>query len=114
LEHLLLKDLSSIYLFLNFACLESYYWKTHVVFNNKTALAELGKGLPRTCDVNDKESVFRAIRMVENLKKDEINKISNFLKEKYNWVVSSKKFLIFLIYWIIESIQKTNLNSFNF
>jgi len=80
--------------------IESYYWKTPVVFNNKTALAELGKGLPGACDVNDKESVFRAIRMVENLKKDEINKISNFLKEKYNWEKCREEIMFKLLVFI--------------
>lgn len=65
--------------------IESYHWKTPVVFNNKTSLAEIGKGLPGACNVNDKKSVFRAIEEIERLDKKRIKIISKELKEKYNW-----------------------------
>jgi len=65
--------------------IESYYWKTPVVFNNKTSLAEIGKGLPGACDVDNKESVFNAIRSVETLATKELDKIRNGLEKEYSW-----------------------------
>jgi hypothetical protein len=65
--------------------IESYAYGTSVVFNNKTSLAEIGSGLPGACTVEDKSSVFNAIKEVENLSKKEIGSISRALKERFNW-----------------------------
>ena len=65
--------------------LESYSYGTPVVFNNKTALAELGKGLPGACDITDKKFVFKAIKEIESLSKQKIKLISRKLNRKYNW-----------------------------
>jgi len=65
--------------------IESYYYETPVVFNNKTALAEVGKALPGKCCVDDEESVFRAINEILKLKKSDILKLRKPLLKKYNW-----------------------------
>ncbi len=65
--------------------IESYSHLTPVVFNNKTSLAEIGHGLPGACDVNNEESVFRAIKEIENLPKNDIKKIAKILLDRYNW-----------------------------
>lgn len=65
--------------------IESYFYGTPVVFNNKTSLAEIGQGLPGACDVDNKESVFNAITEVENLNQKRVARIGQELGAKYNW-----------------------------
>ena len=65
--------------------IESYYYGTPVVFNNKTSLAEIGKGLPGACDVEKDQSIFDAIEEVLKLKKKDIQLSRELLLKKYNW-----------------------------
>lgn len=65
--------------------IESYAYGTPVVFNDKTSLAEIGKGLPGACNIEKRESVFKAMDEVALLDKRRIAEISAQLLRKYNW-----------------------------
>ncbi|MCF7910674.1 glycosyltransferase [Candidatus Pacearchaeota archaeon] len=67
--------------------IESYSLETPVVFNNKTSLKELGENINKkgACDIENKESVFKAIDEVLKMGKKEILKNKKILEEKYNW-----------------------------
>jgi glycosyltransferase involved in cell wall biosynthesis len=99
------KELSTIYsgaelsLFLSdiegfgLPLIESYSLRTPVVFNNKTSLAELGKGLKGSCNSDNKSSVFYAIDDVLKMNKKEIQKIKKELNKKYNWKKCAEEIL---------------------
>jgi len=76
--------------------IESYAYETPVVFNNKTSMAEIGKNLPGACNAKDKQSVFNAIKEVENLKKEEIKEIKKSLVKRYNWIKCERRMSYFL------------------
>ena len=65
--------------------IESYNYLTPVVFNNKTSLKELGKGLPGACNIENKASIFEAINKVTEMNKKQISEIRLQLLKKYNW-----------------------------
>lgn len=65
--------------------IESYSQGTPVVFNKETSLEEVGEELEGGCDVNDKESVFRAIDRVLNMSEEDIERDKKYLESKYNW-----------------------------
>jgi len=65
--------------------IESYNQDTPVVFNNKTSLKEVGKGLPGQCNVDDEVSVFGAIDKILKMRRSEIIGLKNKLNKKYNW-----------------------------
>jgi glycosyltransferase involved in cell wall biosynthesis len=76
--------------------IESYYYKTPVVFNKRTSLKEIGKGLKGGCKINNKKSVFRAIDEVLKMKKSEILKIRDEFNNRYNWERCVKKIIKYL------------------
>ena len=77
--------------------IESYNYGAPVVFNNKTSLAELGRGLPGACDVNNKNSVFDAIDKIRRLNNKEITSIKSRLNKRYNWNSCGKQVIKNLI-----------------
>jgi hypothetical protein len=79
--------------------IESYAYKTPVVFNDKTSLAEIGKDLKGKCDVNDVQSVFDAIEEVLKMSDEEIMVKQRVLLGRYNWERGMKA--------ILEELQKT-------
>ena len=73
--------------------IESYSYDTPVVFNSKSSLKELGKGLKGACLIENKETVFKAINEVSKMKKKEITTIKNNLQKRYNWLECKRKLI---------------------
>lgn len=69
--------------------IESYIYNTPIVFNNKTALKEIGKNLKGKCDIEDHESVFAAIEEVLALGDEDIEKVKSDFMKQYNWAESA-------------------------